>query len=48
MLVAAYGGAQAFISPLFGSLIDHYGFTPACRIAAITPLAAFGVLKWTE
>jgi ACS family hexuronate transporter-like MFS transporter len=48
MLVAAYGGAQALISPLFGSLIDHYGFAPACRIAAITPLAAFGVLKWTE
>ena len=48
MLVAAYGGAQALISPLFGSLIDHYGFAPACRIAAITPMAAFGVLKWTE
>jgi ACS family hexuronate transporter-like MFS transporter len=48
ILVAAYGAVQALISPLFGSLIDHYGFAPVCRIAAVTPLAAFGVLKWSE
>jgi ACS family hexuronate transporter-like MFS transporter len=48
ILVAAYGAVQALISPLFGSLIDHYGFAPACRIAALTPLAACGVLKWSE
>ncbi len=48
ILVAAYGGVQAIISPLFGALIDQYGFAPVCRIAAVTPLAAFGVLKWSE
>jgi ACS family hexuronate transporter-like MFS transporter len=48
MLVAAYGAVQALISPAFGALIDHYGFAPVCRIAALSPLAAFGVLKWSE
>jgi ACS family hexuronate transporter-like MFS transporter len=48
ILVAAYGAVQAVISPAFGSLVDHYGFAPVCRITALTPLAAFGVLKWSE
>jgi hypothetical protein len=48
ILVAAYGAVQALISPAFGALIDHYGFAPVCRIAAVAPLAAFGVLKWSE
>jgi ACS family hexuronate transporter-like MFS transporter len=48
ILVAAYGAVQALISPSFGAVIDHYGFAPVCRIAALSPLAAFGVLKWSE
>ena len=48
MLVAAYGAVQAVISPAFGALIDQYGFAPVCRIAALSPLAAVGVLKWSE
>jgi len=48
ILVAAYGAAQAIVSPAFGALIDSYGFAPVCEIAALTPLAAFGVLKWSE
>jgi ACS family hexuronate transporter-like MFS transporter len=48
ILVAAYGAVQAVISPAFGAIIDHYGFAPVCRIAAISPLAAYGVLKWSE
>jgi ACS family hexuronate transporter-like MFS transporter len=48
ILVAAYGAIQAIISPLFGAIIDAHGFAPVCRIAAATPLAAYGVLKWTE
>jgi ACS family hexuronate transporter-like MFS transporter len=48
ILVAAYGAVQALISPAFGALIDNYGFAPVCRIAAVAPLAAFGVLKWSE
>ena len=48
ILVAAYGAIQALISPIFGAIIDNHGFAPVCRIAAITPLAAYGVLKWSE
>jgi ACS family hexuronate transporter-like MFS transporter len=48
VLVAAYGAVQALISPAFGAVIDHYGFGPVCEITALTPLAAFGVLKWSE
>jgi len=48
ILVSAYGGIQALISPAFGALIDSYGYTPVCLIASVTPLAAFGVLKWSE
>ena len=48
ILVAAYGAIQAIISPIFGAIIDFHGFAPVCRIAAVTPLAAYGVLKWSE
>ena len=48
ILVSAYGAIQAVISPIFGAIIDHAGFAPVCYIAAFTPLAAYGVLKWTE
>lgn len=48
MLVAGYGAIQALISPAFGRLIDQYGYAPACAIAAFTPLAAYGVLRWSE
>jgi ACS family hexuronate transporter-like MFS transporter len=48
MLVASYGAIQALISPAFGALIDGYGYGPVCLIAALAPLAAYGVLKWTE
>jgi len=48
ILVAAYGAIQAVISPVFGAIIDSHGFAPVCRIAAVTPLAAYGVLKWSE
>jgi ACS family hexuronate transporter-like MFS transporter len=48
ILVSAYGAIQAVISPAFGALIDHYGYAPVCWIAAVTPLGAYGVLRWTE
>jgi ACS family hexuronate transporter-like MFS transporter len=48
LLVAAYGGVQAVVSPAFGGLIDSYGYAPACAIAAFAPLAAYGVLRWSE
>lgn len=48
MLVAGYGAIQALVSPGFGALIDNYGYAPACVIAALAPLAAYGVLRWSE
>jgi ACS family hexuronate transporter-like MFS transporter len=48
MLVAGYGAIQAVVSPAFGGLIDSYGYAPACAIAAVAPLAAYGVLRWSE
>ena len=48
MLVAGYGAIQAIVSPAFGALIDHHGYAPACAIAAFAPLAAYGVLRWSE
>ena len=44
MLVASYGAAQLLVSPAFGALIDHYGYTPVTTFTALTPLAACAVL----
>jgi ACS family hexuronate transporter-like MFS transporter len=44
LLVASYGAIQMVISPLFGALIDHYGYAPVTSIAAVTPMAACAVL----
>lgn len=48
LLTFAYGLMQTFVSPLFGRLIDLYGFGPVCAVAAVLPLAAFGVLQLTR
>ena len=48
MLVSSYGAVQAVISPIFGVVIDRFGYAPLCIAASVTPLAAYGVLKWTE
>jgi ACS family hexuronate transporter-like MFS transporter len=48
LLVASYGAVQAVISPIFGKMIDLYGFAPVTVIAALTPLAACGVLGSTR
>ena len=48
LLVSAYGAMQAVTSPLVGSVVDRYGYTPVCVAASIMPLAAFAILKWTE
>ena len=45
MLVASYGAVQLVISPAFGALIDHYGYTPVTTFTAFTPLAACAVLR---
>jgi MFS transporter, ACS family, hexuronate transporter len=47
ILVSSYGAVQAIVSPLFGRVIDSYGYSPLCGVAALAPLAACGVLRWT-
>jgi ACS family hexuronate transporter-like MFS transporter len=48
MLVSAYGAMQAISSPVLGAIVDRFGYTPICVGASLTPLAAYGILKWTE
>lgn len=47
LLVSAYGAMQAAASPALGALIDRFGYAPACAIASVTSLAAYGVLRAT-
>jgi MFS transporter, ACS family, hexuronate transporter len=44
-LVFAYGLLQTGISPLIGMLVDHFGFTPVCWIAALPPFAGWLLLR---
>jgi len=48
MLTGAYGAMQTVASPLIGQLVDRYGFQPVCLLAAVLPLGAILVLKWTH
>jgi MFS transporter, ACS family, hexuronate transporter len=48
LLVGSYGAVQAVISPLFGRVIDVYGYPPVTFAAALTPLAACAVLQATR
>ncbi len=48
LLVSAYGAMQAIVSPAFGAIIDRYGYEPICLGAAVTPLIAVAILKWTD
>lgn len=40
ILVSSYGATQALVSPLFGSIIDHFGYAPVMRAAALAPALA--------
>jgi ACS family hexuronate transporter-like MFS transporter len=48
LLVSAYGAMQALTSPLVGAIIDRWGYTPVCLLAAVMPLGAVAILKGTE
>jgi ACS family hexuronate transporter-like MFS transporter len=48
LLVASYGAVQAILSPIFGKVIDIYGYGPVATASAITPLAASWVLRRTR
>jgi ACS family hexuronate transporter-like MFS transporter len=44
-LVFAYGLLQTVISPVIGSLVDHFGFTPVCWLVALPPFAGWLLLR---
>jgi hypothetical protein len=48
MLVASYGAMQALISPVIGAVVDARGYGPVCLVGALMPLAAYGVLRWSD
>jgi ACS family hexuronate transporter-like MFS transporter len=45
LLTCSYGLMQTLLSPLIGSMIDHFGFTPVCVVAAVLPLTGISILK---
>jgi ACS family hexuronate transporter-like MFS transporter len=47
MLTFAYGAMQAVVSPLFGAVIDRYGYTPVFVFVSLMPMAAYGILRLT-
>ncbi len=44
ILVASYGAVQAIVSPVFGKVIDVYGYTPVIAFSAFMPFAACAAL----
>lgn len=44
VLTASYGLMQTVVSPLFGRVIDQYGFGPVCVVCGLLPLAALALL----
>jgi ACS family hexuronate transporter-like MFS transporter len=48
LLTSAYGAMQAVASPVFGEMIDRWGFEPVCVLCAVLPLAGAAVLKLTR
>lgn len=48
ILVGSYGAIQAVFSPIFGKVIDVYGYAPLAVLAALTPFAACSVLWGTR
>jgi ACS family hexuronate transporter-like MFS transporter len=48
LLVTSYGAVQALISPVFGKVIDLYGYAPLAIVASLAPLAACAVLWGTR
>jgi ACS family hexuronate transporter-like MFS transporter len=48
ILVASYGAVSAIIGPIFGSVIDHQGYTPVIAACAVSPLLACAILWWTK
>jgi len=46
-LTCGYGVMQTVTSPLVGTIVDHYGFTPVCVGIALLPLVGVFVMQRT-
>jgi len=47
ILTASYGLMQTVLSPLIGSMVDHFGFPMVCVVLSVMPLAGIGILRIT-
>jgi ACS family hexuronate transporter-like MFS transporter len=47
ILTASYGLMQTVLSPLIGSMVDHFGFPMVCVVLSVMPLAGIGILRAT-
>ena len=47
ILTASYGLMQTVLSPLIGSMVDHFGFPVVCVVLSVMPLAGIGILRTT-
>jgi ACS family hexuronate transporter-like MFS transporter len=45
ILTCSYGLMQTVLSPLIGSMVDHFGFAPVCVGMAALPLAGVAILR---
>ena len=45
ILTASYGLMQTVLSPLIGSMVDHFGFPVVCVSLSVMPLAGIAVLR---
>lgn len=44
-LTCSYGLMQAFLSPVIGATVDHFGFNAVCLGIAVLPLAGIAILQ---
>jgi MFS transporter, ACS family, hexuronate transporter len=47
ILTASYGLMQTVLSPLIGSMVDHFGFPMVCVVLSVMPLAGICILRIT-
>jgi MFS transporter, ACS family, hexuronate transporter len=45
ILTASYGLMQTVLSPLIGSMVDHFGFPIVCVVLSVMPLAGIAILR---
>jgi MFS transporter, ACS family, hexuronate transporter len=45
ILTSSYGLMQTLLSPLIGSMVDHFGFPAVCISLSVMPLAGIAILR---